>query len=127
MNMTTGNNVVSMGKIKHAGKILCKARKMRAISQSELARRMGRPPSFIAKGEQAASMTTWRFQDTLAVLGFEIRVVEIRRKAEPEGVVEGEEGAHAPGDDPKALVNVLAPEEPASEPDEPVEEAATQE
>jgi transcriptional regulator with XRE-family HTH domain len=121
--MTTGN-VVSMGKIKHAGKILCKARKMRSISQSELARRMGRPPSFIAKGEQAASMTTWRFQDTLAVLGFEIRVVEIKRRAESEGAVEAEEETHAPGDDPKALVNVLAPEEPRGEPDDPVEEAA---
>jgi len=38
---------------------------------------MGRPPSFIAKGEQSESMTTWRFQDVLAILGYEIRITSV--------------------------------------------------
>ena len=63
-------------KIHHAGKILRAARKMRRLTQADVAEKLGVSGANVARRESAASMTTRRFQETLAALDFEVRVAD---------------------------------------------------
>ena len=66
--------------MRHAGSILKKARELRELTQSQLAKRMNFPPGYISKGELAENMTMRRFEGTLAALDFEIKVVDLQKR-----------------------------------------------